>query len=326
MLRRDFMTLAGASAVVWPLAAHAQQPARMPVVGMLGAGTPASHGKWVAASVARLQELGWTDGRNVKIEYRWAEGRDERMAEIATDFVRQNVDVIIVSSNQAVKALMKSTTQIPIVAAAMTDPVLTGIVETLARPGGNVTGLAQQTTELVGKRIELLQQVAPDLRQIAVMGYAVSPGFPLEVVGAKAAAAALGLDVVVCELRQPSDIAPAFDSLKGRAQALYVAITPFISVNQIQINNLALQALLPTVHGLSEYVRSGGLISYGADFLDLFRQTGDYVDRILRGTKPAELPVQQPTKFDLVVNLKTAKALGLAFPAAVLAIANEVIE
>ena len=326
MLRRDFMTLAGASAVVWPLAAHAQQPARMPVVGMLGAGTPASHGKWVAASVARLQELGWTDGRNVKIEYRWAEGRDERMAEIATDFVRQNVDVIIVSSNQAVKALMKSTTQIPIVAAAMTDPVLTGIVETLARPGGNVTGLAQQTTELVGKRIELLQQVAPDLRQIAVMGYAVSPGFPLEVVGAKAAAAALGLDVVVCELRQPSDIAPAFDSLKGRAQALYVAITPFISVNQIQISNLALQALLPTVHGLSEYVRSGGLISYGADFLDLFRQTGDYVDRILRGTKPAELPVQQPTKFDLVVNLKTAKILGLAFPAAVLAIANEVIE
>ena len=326
MLRRDFMTLAGASAVVWPLAAHAQQPARMPVVGMLGAGTPASHGAWVGASVTRLRELGWIDGRNVAIEYRWAEGRDERIAEIATDFVRQKVDVIVVSSNQAVKTAMKSTSQIPIVAAAMTDPVSTGLVETLARPGGNVTGLAQQTTELVGKRLELLRQIVPDLHQVAVMGYAPSPGFPLELGGARVAAASLGLDVVVCELRQSSDIAPTFESLKGRAQALYVAINPLISVNQTQINDLALEARLPTVHGLPEYVRSGGLISYGTDFLDLFRQTGDYVDRILRGTKPAELPVQQPTKFDLVVNLKTAKALGLAFPAAVLAIANEVIE
>ena len=326
MRRRDFMILTGASAVAWPRTVQGQQPAKIPVVGMLGAGTPASHGKWVAASVARLQELGWTDGRNVKIEYRWAEGRDDRMDEIATEFVRQNVDVIVASSNQAVNALMKLTAQIPVVAAAMSDPVSTGTVATLARPGGNVTGLAQQTTELVGKRIELLRQVAPDLHQVAVMGYAPSPGFPLEVAGTKVAAAALGLEVVVSELRQPGDIAPAFESLKGRVQALYVAITPFISVNQTQINRLALEARLPTAHGLPDYVRSGGLMSYGADFLDLFRRAGDYVDQILRGTRPAEIPVQQPTKFDLVINLKTAQSLGLAFPAAMLAIANEVIE
>jgi putative ABC transport system substrate-binding protein len=178
----------------------------------------------------------------------------------------------------------------------------------------------------LGKRFQLLREIVPDLHHIAVMGYALSPGFPLEVGAAKAAAATLGMDVVVLELRQAGDIVPAIESLKGRAQGLYVPITPFTSVNQTLINSLALDAGLPTAHGLPEYVRSGGLLSYGADFLDLFRRAGDYVDRILRGTKPAELPVEQPTKFDLVISLRTAKALGLTFSTAILATANEVIE
>ena len=325
MRRRAFMAGVAGAAATWPLRVHAQ-PAKTPVIGMLAAGTPASHGKWVAAFVARLKDLGWTDGRNVTIAYRWAEGRDERFAEFGADFARQNVDVIVTSSNQAVKAMMNATSQIPIVAAAMTDPASTGLIETLARPGGNVTGLAQQTSELVGKRLELLRKIVPDTRRIAVRGYVPTPTFPLEVEAAKAAAPALELNVVACEFRQASDIAPTFESLNGRVQALYVTISPFISVNQTQINNLAMDARLPVVHGLPEYVRSGGLISYGANFLDLFQRAGDYADRILRGTKPSELPVQQPTKFDLVINLKTAKALGVTVPLTMQSLADEVIE
>jgi putative ABC transport system substrate-binding protein len=323
--RRTFIAALGGAAV-WPVAARAQQPAKTPTVGMLAAGTPASHGKWVDASVARLRELGWNDGRNVAIAYRWSEGRDERVVELAAEFVRLNVDVIVTSSSQAVKTVMKATSQIPIVAAGMTDPISLGIIKTLARPGGNVSGLTLQTDELVGKRIELLHEIVPDLHHIAVLGYAASPAFLSEVSAAKAAAPALGMDVTVLGLREVGDIVPAIESLKGRTQALYVPITPFIAVNQTKINSLALDARLPIAHGLPELVRSGGLLSYGADFLDLFRRAGDYVDRILRGTKPAELPVEQPTKFDLVINLKTAKALGLAFPTAMLATANEVIE
>lgn len=325
MKRRAFIGLVGA-AVAWPEVARGQQRAGLPTIGMLGAGTPASHGKWIAATVTRLRELGWIVDRNITIEYRWAEGREERIAEFAADFLQMKADVIVTSSNQAVKALMKATSQIPIVAAAMTDPISVGFIRSLAQPGGNVTGFAQQTSELVGKRFELLREIVPDLNHIAIMGYSPSPAFPLEVAAAKAAAATLGMDVVVLELQQAADILSAIESVKSHAQAIYVAITPFTSVNQNQINSLALSARLPTTHGLPEYVRSGGLMSYGADFLDLFRRAGDHVDRILRGQKPSELPVEQPIKFDLVVNLKTAKILNLTIPATVLTRANEVVE
>jgi putative tryptophan/tyrosine transport system substrate-binding protein len=324
MRRREFIAAFGGAALA-PFAARAQQP-KLPTVGMLGAGTPTSHGKWIDGLVARLLELGWTDGDNVRIAYRWAEGSDERTAEIAAEFVRQNVDVIVTSGNQAVKTVMRTTAQVPIIAAAMTDPVPQGIVASLAQPGGNVTGLSIQTDELVGKRFELLHEVVPGLRRIAVMGYEPAPGFPLEVAAAKAAAPRLGVEITVVGLQQAGDIAPAFASLKGKVQGLYVAITPFTTMNKDQINARALDARIPTMHGLTDYVRGGGLMSYGADLSDSFRHAGDFVDRVLRGAKPAMLPVEQPTKFDLVINLKTAKVLGLAIPPMLLARADEVIE
>jgi len=305
--------------------ARAQQP-KLPTVGMLGAGTPASHGKWIAALVGRMHELGWTDGDTVRIEYRWAEGRDERVAEISSEFINLNCDVIVTSGNQAVKTVMGATSHIPVVAAAMSDPVAARIVESLAHPGSNVTGLAILTNELVGKRFGMLREIVPGLHEVAVMGYGPSPGFPLEVAAAKMAAPKLGMEIDVVGIAEASEFAPAFESLKGKAQGVYVAITPFTTVNQDQINRLAVDARLPSVHGLPEYVRSGGLVSYGANFLDNFRRAGDFVDHILRGAKPASLPVEQPTKFELAINLKTAKALGVTVPSMLLATADEVIE
>jgi putative ABC transport system substrate-binding protein len=221
---------------------------------------------------------------------------------------------------------MGVTSQIPIVAAAMSDPVASGIVESLAHPGRNVTGLAIQTDELVGKRFGMLREIVPGLHEIAVMGYRPSPGFPLEVAAAKMAAPKLGMEIDVIGIARASEFTPAFESLKGKAQGVYVAITPFTTVNQNQINRLAAEARLPTVHGLPEYVRSGGLISYGANFLDNFRRAGDFVDHILRGAKPAALLVEQPIKFELAINLKTAKTLGVTVPSMLLATADEVIE
>jgi putative tryptophan/tyrosine transport system substrate-binding protein len=325
MQRREFITLLGGAAGL-PLTARAQQVAKLPTVGFLVAGTPASHGKWVAAFVQRLRELGWIEGRTVTIEYRWAEGRTEPLAEIAAEFVRLKVDVIFTSGTPAVIAAKQATSVTPIVFAAVTDPVVNGLVASMARPGGNITGLAQQTSELGGKRLDLLREIIPRLRQVAIMVNVANPAQVAEMGEVQAAAGMLSLEIAVIEVRQREDIVPAIESLKGRAEALYVATDPFMAVNQVQINNLALKARLPTMHGFREYVVSGGLMSYGANFPDMFRRAGDYVDRILRGAKPADLPVLQPTHFELVINLKTAKALGLTVPPTLLAQADEMIE
>jgi len=324
--RRDFITLLGGAAAAWPLAARAQQPARLPTIGFLVAGTPSSHGRWAAALVQRLSELGWIEGRTIAIEYRWAEGRADRAAEIAAEFVRLKVDVIVTSATIVVIASKQATSVIPIVFAAASDPVGTGLVASLARPGGNVTGLSLQFTDLAGKRLELLREVLPDLRRLAILANASSPATALEVAEVQAMAGTFGLEVVAPEVRRPEDIAPAFEALKGRVEALYVVNDPLVDTNRVRINTLALAARLPTLHGDREHVAAGGLMSYGTSFTDLFRRAGDLVDKVLHGAKPADIPVEQPTKFDLVINLTTAKALGLTIPETFLLRADEVIE
>ena len=325
MNRRDFITLLGGAAAAWPLAARAQQPAKLPTIGFLGGTTPATWSLFVAAFVQRLRELGWIEGRTIAIEYRWAEGRGERFAEIAAEFVRLNVDVIVTVGG-AVLAAKQATSLIPIVFAAAADPVGSGLVASLARPGGNVTGLSSQFTDLAGKRLELLREMVPSLRRLAIMANAGYPAAVLEMAEVQATTRTLGLDVVTLELRRAEDIAPAFEALKGRAEALYVCAESLVTTNSVRINTLALAARLPTMHSIREYVEAGGLMSYGPNFPDLWRRAGDLVDKILRGAKPADIPVEQPTKFDLIINLTTAKALGLDVPPTLLARADEVIE
>ena len=277
------------------------------------------------AFVQRLRELGWIEGRTVTIEVRWGEGRSERFAEIAAEFVRLKVDVIV-TAGVAVLAAKQATSVIPIVFAVAVDPLGSGLVASLARPGGNATGLSAQQSDLASKRVELLREVVPGLRRLAIVANAGNPGAVLETREVQAAAGTLGLDVATFEIRRTEDIAPAFESLKGRADALYVAGDAFVNTNRFRMNPLALGARLPTMHGVREIVEAGGLMSYGPNLSDLFRRAADFVDKILRGAKPGDIPVQQPTKFDLVINLITAKALGLTVPPLLLARADEVIE
>jgi putative ABC transport system substrate-binding protein len=323
MRRRKFITLLGGAAA-WPLAARAQQ-GKLPTIGFLGANTPSIQSQWTTAFVQRLRELGWIESRSVTIEYRWAQGRSERFAEIAAEFVRLKVDVIITHTTLPVVAAKQATSVIPIVFATAGDPVGNGLVASLARPGGNVTGLSNQGTDIAAKRLELLREIVPGLRRLAIMGNAGNPAILLELREVQAAARTLGLEVTTLEIRRAEDIAFVFPAL-GRVDALYLAADPLAAVNRVRINTLALGARLPTMHSFREYVEAGGLISYGANLEDMFRRSADYVDKILRGTKPGDIPVEQPTKFDLVFNLTTAKALGLAIPEPFLLRADEVIE
>ena len=324
--RREFITLLGSAAAAWPLGVSAQQPAKLPIIGYLGPSTRSVDVHRLGALVQRLRELGWIEGRTVAIEYRWAEGRGERYAEIAAEFVRLKVDVIVTSGTAAVVTAKQATSVIPIVFAVAGDPVGTGLVASLARPGGNVTGLSNQSADLAGKRLELLREVVPSLRRLVILANAGSPIGVLEMREAQAAARTLGFEVATVEIRRAQDIAPAFDALKGRADALYVCSDPLVTTNRIRINTLALGARLPTMHGQGDNVEAGGLMSYGANYTDLHRRAADYVDKILRGAKPTDIPVEQPTKFDLIINLTTAKALGLTVPPTLLARADEVIE
>jgi len=308
------------------IAQRGAEPAKLPTVGYLGSGTPATQSQWVAAFVQRLHEVGWIDGRTVAIEYRWAEGRDERAAEIADEFVRRKVDVIVTSGTAVIVAVKQATEAIPIVFAAAGDPVGTGLVASLARPGGNVTGLSLQVTETSGKRLELLREVIPGLRRLAMLVNVGNPLAVLEQGEVQAAARTLGLEVITLEIRRGEDIVPAFEALNGRAGALYVVGDAIMFNHRFRINTLALAARLPTMHALREGVEVGGLMSYGPNYRDLFRRAGDYVDKILRGAKPGDIPVEQPTKFDLVINLTTAKVFGLKVPPTLLARADEVIE
>jgi putative ABC transport system substrate-binding protein len=325
MNRRGFIVALGGAAAAWPRAARAQQPAKLPTIGFLGATSAAAWTSWVAAFVQRLRELGWIEGRTVAIEYRWAEGRPERFAEIAAEFVRLKVDVIVTVGG-AVLAAKQATSVIPIVFAAANDPLGSGLVTSLARPAGNVTGLSVQARDLAGKRLELLRDVIPGLRRLAILNNVNYPAAVQETSEAQAAGATLGLDVATFEIRRAEDIAPAFEALKSRADALYVCTDPLFNTQRVRIVTLANVARLPMISGIREFVDAGGLMSYGPNTAELFRRAGDYVDKILRGAKAGDLPVEQPTKFDLVFNLTTAKALGLTIPEPFLPRADEVIE
>ena len=325
MKRREFIALVGGAAA-WPFTARAQQPAKLQTIGFLGANTPSAQRESTAALVQRLRELGWIEGRNLQIEYRWAEGRFDRSPEMIAELIALRADIIVTHASLNVIAAKRATSVIPIVFTAMGDPVGIGVVASLARPGGNATGLSMQSGDLAGKRLELLREIIPGRRRLAILINADSPNATLEVSEVKAASAKVDFEVAVLEIRRLDDIAPAIERLKNSADALYVQTEPLFHTNRSRISALALDAKLPTVSGAREYVEAGGLLSYGPNFTDLFRRAGDYVDKILRGANAGDLPVQQPTKFDLIVNLKTAKALGLGLSPTLLARADEVIE
>lgn len=324
MRRREFLGALGGAAA-WPIAARAQQ-ARRPTIGFFGNTAAAGGGPRTAAFVQRLRELGWVDGRTVTIEYRWAEGRNESYAEAAAEFVRLKVDVIV-SFGGATPAMMKATSAIPIVFTIDADPVGRRLVASLSRPGGNVTGLSAESIEPVGKRLELLREIVPDFRRLAVLTNVSFFGSAQEIGLVRSSAHALGIDIVdMLEVRKPEDIAPAFAALRGGAQALYVCGDPLTNTFHVRINTLALGARLLTIYNNRDSLDGGGFISYGVNIPDLHRRAGDYVDKILRGAKPAELPVQQPTKFEMVINVTVAKALGRQIPESFLLRADEVIE
>jgi putative ABC transport system substrate-binding protein len=322
--RREFIALLGGAAA-WPVAASAQQRA-MPVIGFLGGGAPSTQRAWVDAFVRRLRELGWIEGRTVAIEYRWGEGRNERYDEFAAEFVRLKVDVIFAGGTEPALAAKRATAVIPIVFPTAGDPVSSGLVASLARPGGNATGLSNLSTDLGAKRLELLREILPALKHLAVMVNADYSVREKELAEVDTAARSLGIEVLPSAVRGAEDIALSFEGLKGRAEGLYVIGDPLMNTHRLRINIFALAAHLPTVHVQREYVELGGLLSYGPNFPDSNRRAAEYVDKILRGAKPADLPVEQPTKFDLVINLITARALGLTIPPTVLARADEVIE
>jgi len=279
----------------------------------------------MAAFRQRLHELGWTDGRTVAIEQRWGEGRGDRFAEIAAEFVRLKVDVIV-TGGAAAPAAKLATSVIPIVFAVASDPIGGGLVASLARPGGNVTGLSVQAPDLAGKRVELLREVLPGLRDLAIM---VEPDYRAamaEMSEVEAVAQKLGLQAARLEIKRVHDIASSIATLRSPVSALYVCAGPFVASNTFRISTLALGARVPTIYPARVYLANGGLLSYGPSYSDLFRRAAEIVDKILRGAKPGEIPVEQPTKFDLVVNLITAQALGLTVLDTLLARADEVIE
>jgi putative tryptophan/tyrosine transport system substrate-binding protein len=325
MRRREFIALIG-SVAAWPFAALALEPGKRPTIGFLGATTPTIWSSFVAAFLQRLRELGWIDGYNLTIEYRWAEGREDRYNELAADLVRRKVDVIVTGGTSAVIAVKQATSVIPIVFATAGDPVGTALVASLSQPGGNVTGLSNQQTDLAGYRLELLHDVVPDIRHVALLGNVASPNVVLEMRAVQEAAPKLGLETIILGVEKAAEIVPGIESLKGRAEALYVCTDPLLTVNQVSINTLAIRERLPTVNAFRQYVEAGALMSYGPNFPDLFRRAADLVDKILRGAKPSELPVEQPIKFDLVINLTTARALGLTIPESFLVRAQQVIQ
>jgi len=284
---------------------------------------PRGHGPLLLRRI--LRELGWIEGHTVAIEYRWTEGRPERAAEFAAEFVRLKADIIVTNSSSA-RAVKQATSIIPIVFVLGNDPLGSGLVTNLARPGGNFTGLSIQQVDVAGKRLQLLKEAVPGLRRLAMMANAGYPDAVNEVGEVKTAARTLGLEVATLEIRQAEDIAPAFEAIKDRAEALYVLGDALTNANRARIITFALTARLPMILNTRDWVQAGSLMSYGPSFPAVLRRAAEYVDKILHGAKPGDLPVEQPTKFDLVVNLTTAKALGLTIPVSFLLRADELIE
>jgi putative ABC transport system substrate-binding protein len=324
MRRRDFIAAICGLATAWPLDSLAQQASKVPTIGVLGVNV-ATWTVQLAGFTQRLSELGWIEGRSIAIEYRWSEGRAERVAEVAAEFVQQKVDVIV-TNGTSVPALERATRAIPIVFAMADDPVGSGLVPNLAHPGGNITGMSLQSTDLASKRLEVLREAVPNLHRLAIMANANSSEAMLERHAVEQNARAVGLDVASLEIRRAQDIVPAFDTLKSGTDALYVVVEGLIAANSTRIITLANGAHLPTIFNQRDYVQAGALMSYGPNFSLQFRRTAEIVDKILRGAKPGDIPVEQPTKFELVVNVTAAKAIGIKISESFLALADEVIE
>jgi putative ABC transport system substrate-binding protein len=327
MRRREFITLLGGAAAAWPLAAHGQQADRVRRIGRLtnvpNGPTAQTRGK---AFQQELEKLGWVEGRNISTKYRSAEGNAARLSVLATGLVRLNVDVIVTDATPATIAAKQATSVIPIVFVGAGDPVATGLVGNLARPGGNVTGLSNRNRDLAGKRVELLREIVPGLMRLGILTNVDNVSAVLEMQEVEAAAATLGLDTVRLEIRRVEEIAPALEGFKGSARAIYAVGDALTISNTVRTNIMALGTRLPMMNPSRQQFEAGGLIYYGIDGLDQYRRAAVYVDKILRGTKPRDIPVEQPTKFQLAVNLTTARALGLTVPPTLLAIADEVIE
>ena len=328
MKRREFITLLGGAAAAWPLAARAQQPAaKVPRIGFLGNSTADLEANLVGPFRDGLRALGYEEGRNIVIEYRWAEGEYERFPALIAELVASNVDVIVTAGTPASLAVKKATTTIPLVMVAVGDPVATGLVASLARPGGNITGLTSISSEMEGKRLELLREVVPKVSHIAVLWNAASPIQVIEEGEVRAAARVLEIKMLSLGVRTREEIDDALATIiRERPDALLVLADRLFLHHRTRIIAFAAQERLPGVHAYRELIEAGGLMSYGPSYADMHRRAAAYVDKILKGAKPADLPVERPVKFELVVNLKAAKALGLTIPPSVIFRADEIIE
>jgi putative ABC transport system substrate-binding protein len=325
--RRELLIALGAGALAWAGAVHAQAPAAVRRIGLLSGHSASDTALWHQAFRLGLRDLGWVEGKNISIEYRYAEGRSDRLPDLAADLVRLKVDVIVASVTPDALAAQKATRAIPIVIVAAGDPVALGLVESLARPGGNITGLTTMTAELGGKRLELLTEMVPKLSRVAVLWNPQGVGSPLGWKEIQLPAQRLGVQLHSLEVRSPNDFDKAFeDATKARAGTLFIMPDPVITPNLKRIAGLAAKSRLPSIFHVSEFADAGGLATYGPDRADMFRRAATFVDKILKGAKPGDLPVEQPTRFELVINLKTAKALGITIPQSIMLQATRVIE
>lgn len=325
--RRELLIALGAGALAWAGTVRAQAPAKVPRIGLLSPWTASDSAARHQAFRLGLRDRGWIEGKNISIEYRYAEGRDDRLPELAADLVRVKADVIVASTDKAIRSAQKATKTIPIVMMAAVAPVEFGMVKSLARPGGNVTGTSQMTLQLGRRRLELLKDMVPELSRVAVLWNPQNRDLPRPWKELQLAARQLGVQLQLLKARNPNDFDQAFeDATRARAGALLILPDKYFVTNLKRIAELAIKTRLPSIYHVSRFADAGGLMAFGPDRADLYRRTATYVDKILKGAKPGDLPVEQPTKFALVVNMKTAKAIGIAIPHKIIVQATRLIE